>query len=68
MGQIRHNVSVMDKTRRGSAFAEIKPEDTKYPRVLFHKRKHHSEFVLSSLKSFKGSLYLFDKIIQTSDE
>ena len=35
----------------------------KCPRVLFHKWKHGSKFVLSSLKSLKGSLCSFDKII-----
>ena len=52
-----------------TAFTEIKPEDTRCPRILFHKRKHDSK-ILSSLKSFnfKGSLCSFDKIIHTSDE
>ena len=42
-----------------NVLAEIKPEDMKCPRVLFQKRKHDYEFVLSSLKSFKGSKPLF---------
>ena len=36
-----------------TAFTEKKFEDTKCLRVLFHKRKHDSEFVLSSLKSLR---------------
>ena len=36
--------------------------------ILFHKLKHDSEFVLSSLATFKGSLCSFDKIIHTSKE
>ena len=51
-----------------NVFAEIKPEGTKCPRVLFHKQKHDSEFVLSSIKAFKGSLWSFKKIIHTSYE
>ena len=46
-----------------NVFAEIKLEDMKCPRVLFHKQKHDYEFVSSSLKSFKGSPCSFDKII-----
>ena len=37
-------------------------------RVWFHKRKHDSEFVLSSIKAFKGTLCSFKKIIHTSYE
>ena len=53
-GHLSHYV--MDKNTKRNVFAEIKPEDTKCPRVLFHKRKHDSEFVLSTIKAFKGSL------------
>ena len=31
-----------------NVFTKIKPEDTMYPRLLFHKRKPIYEFVLSS--------------------
>ena len=51
-----------------NVFAEIKPEDTKCLRVLFHKQKHDYEFVLSSIKAFKGSLCSFENIIHTSYE
>ena len=51
-----------------NVFAEIKPKDSKCPRVLCHKRKHDYEFVLSSIKAFKGSLFSFERIIHTSDE
>ena len=46
-----------------NAFAEIKPKDMKCPRVLFQKWKDDSEFIVSGLKSFRGSLCSFDKII-----
>ena len=46
----------------------MNPEDTKCPRVLFHKQKHDYEFVLSNIKAFKGSLCSFEKLIHTSDE
>ena len=36
--------------------------------VLFHKQKHDSKFVLSSIKAFKGKLCSFEKIIHTSYE
>ena len=46
-----------------NVFAEIKAEDTKRLRVLFHKRKHDSEFVLSSIKAFKEASFHWKKII-----
>ena len=52
-----------------NVFIEIKSKDMKCLRVLFfYKQKHDSEFVSSSLKSFKGSLCSFEEIILTSDE
>ena len=51
-----------------NAFTEIKPEDMKCPSIVFHKQKHGYEFVLSSLKAFKGNLCSFEKIIHTLDE
>ena len=51
-----------------NAFAEIKPDDVNFSRVLFHKRKHNYEFILSSIKAFKRSLCSLEKLIHTSDE
>ena len=48
-----------------NVFAEIMAENTKCPSVLFHKRRHDSEFILSSIKAFKGSLCSFEEIIHT---
>ena len=36
----------MDKTTKRNVVAEIKPEDTKCLRVLFHKWKRDCEFAL----------------------
>ena len=57
---------VKDKNTKRNVFAGLKPEDTKCLRVLFHKRKHDFEFVVSTIKAFKASLCSFEKIIHTS--
>ena len=42
-------------------YHKIKSENMKCRRVLFQKEKHDSEFVLSSLKSFNGKLFICKK-------